>query len=230
MFTWDGSNVTDFIEDDHTILEEGVYEKKKYWIISNRGEKEVCLVRSATSSLPCLIDEIKPIFGLEKIGTHWFKFKGKIMILIRLEREQDSVLEELTLNEFGYNKDLEYEIQKIFVFRELLGISKSYEKSIILRNKKFFIKPISFYEPNMCPANCSKVIPDSVLEKWFKGVNIDQIVLKLIGVNSIENMNIVLSEIKSKMDQIVLRVDPNAVMHLDEIISRIRGRLQFILS
>ena len=229
MFKWDGSNITDFINNENTIIEEGVNEKKIYWKITNGNFTEICLIRSSTNTLPCLIDELKEVFGLEKIGTHWFKFKSKNMILLKLIREKDYILEELSLDQLGFIKELEDDVQKIFIFREILGMSKNFEKSIILRNKGFYIRPISFYDPNMKPNCGGKVIPDTILNKWFKNTNLDEAVLKLFEIDKLENITFVLLKLKTKLEKICLRVDPNSITSMDEILSRIRGRLQFIL-
>jgi len=229
MFKWDGSDISDFIKDEKTQIKEGIYGKKVYWKIKHEEKEEICLKRNVTTTFPCLIDELKPVFELEKIGTHWFKFKGKKMILMKLKNENNFILEEVTLDQIGYNKKIEEEVQKIFVFREILGTSKNYEKNIILRKKGFFIKPISFYETNMTPSSIGKVIPDTILDKWFKETNLDASVLKLFKVEKMEDINKVLLELKNKLMEIFNRVDPNAITNIDEILSRIRSRLQFVL-
>ena len=228
MFKWNGSDISTFIYDNKTIIEEGLYKKNIYWKIKNEENTEICLKRNG-NSLACLIDEMKPIFDLEKIGTHWFKFKGKNIILLKPKIKNEIIVEELTLDQIEYRKDLENEVQKIFLFRELLGTSRNYESSIILRKNKFFIKPISFYEPNMNPSLNGKVIPDTILDKWFKNTDLDRMVKDFFKVEKFEDINKVLLDFRNKLNIIVERVDPNAITNLDEIISRIRSRLQFIL-
>ena len=231
MFKWNGSNITDFINNKKIIIREAIYEKNIFWTIwdKTRNISDIGLVRSSSNNMPCLIDEMKPAFGLEKIGTHWFKFGGKIMILSKVIFEDGSIVQELHLNQIKYNKKLETEVQKIFVFRELLGLSKNFESSIILRKKGYFIQPVSFYEPNMNPGSCKTVLPNTVLQKWFPKTDIDHSVLKIIPVDTAENINSVLSELKGKLDKIANRVNPDAITHMDEIISRLRSRLQFIM-
>jgi len=229
MFKWDGSDITEFINSEETFIREAEYKKNTYWVIINGEETEICLARTSTSTLPCLIDEMKPIFGLEKVGSHWFKFKGKNMLINKLEIVDGCILEELTLKDIKYSKKLELEVQKIYIFRELLGMSKNFDSSVILRNKKYFMKPISFYEPNMMPSKNSIVLANTILEKWFSNTTVDEVVLKMFKVDKIENLATVLSYIKIKLDKIVERVNPESVTHVDEIVSRIRTRLQSIL-
>ena len=228
---WDGTDITIFINNPKIKIREATYQKTTYWVIDDveKSKQEICIVRNSTNILPCIIDEIKPVFGLEKVGSHSCKFKGRILILLKLVMEEGNILQELSLDKIGYKSQIEKDVQKIFIFRELLGMSKNFESSIILRKKGYFIKPISFYDPNMSPGNIKTVLPNTILEKWFKDTDLDKVVLKMFNVNKVENINSVLLELKSKLDKIVERVNPDAITHIDEIIARIRSRLQFIL-
>lgn len=238
MFKWDGTNITDFINRKEIKIYKGEYEnennnnKKTYWYIENteNGEEEIVLVRNSLNILPCLIDELKTVFHIEKIGTQWLKLHGKIYIISRVETENGEVLDEITLDQYKYDKNIEKEVRKIFLFRELLGLTMNFEKSIILRKKHLYIQPISFYETNMKPGDTGKVLPGTILDKWFKKIDLDTATCNFFNIDKIENMNEILLEFKGKLEQVFNRVDPNSVMNIDEIVTRIRSRLQFILS
>ena len=227
---WDGTDISILINDKKTIIREATYEKNTYWVIEWNKTKEMCMVRNSTTNLPCIIDEIKPVFKLEKVRTHYCKFKGKIFILLKLQLENGNILKEITLDKIGYKPQLKDDVQKIFIFRELLGMSKNFESSIILRKKEYFIKPISFYDPNMSPGNIKTVLPNTILDKWFKDTDLDKVVLKMFNVDKPENINSVLLDLKSKLDKIAERVNRDTITYIDEIIARIRSRLQFILT
>lgn len=229
MFKWDGSDISDFIKDPKTVIEEGGYKKNVYWKIKHGNNEEICLKRNSSSNMACLIDEMKPVFGLEKIGTHWFKFKAKTVIIFKIVMENGSILEEITLDQISHKKELATEVRRIFLFREMLGTSSNFEKNIILRKKGYYIKPVSFYEPNMNPSHHGKVIPDTILEKWFKDTDLDEATKIFFNIDKLENINKILLDLKKKLLDIFNRIDMNAITNLDEIISRIRSRLQFIL-
>jgi hypothetical protein len=86
MLKWDGSNITDIIS--HSDIYESEYNKIKYWLIrhvnpdTNKLCEELVIVRTTKGSLPSLIDELKPLFGLQKMGTHWFKYKNTTKIIM----------------------------------------------------------------------------------------------------------------------------------------------------
>jgi hypothetical protein len=229
MFKWNGSEITDFIKDEETLIEEAKYNQKTYWIIKHGENEEICMKKNTKSSIPCLVDELKPVFGLEKIGTHWFRFKSKIMIIFKVNIENGVILEDLPLNEIEYKRELETEIRRIFLFREFLGTTSNFERNIILRHKNYFVKPLSFYETSMVPSHSGKVIPDTILDKWFKDTSLEQAIKTFFGVTKFEDINRILLDLKDNMSKIFLRVNPDAITNLDEIISRIRTRLQFVL-
>lgn len=238
MFKWDGSDISHILNMDKIIITQTEWDKLSIWQIYNSVENITvyCIVRTAKNSLACLIDEIKPIFFLEKIGTHWAKFNGKIYILLKAQIKEDIIIEETTLNEIKikepYNlANFLYEVQKIFVFRELLGITKTYESSIVLRNKITHIQPISYYEPNMKPETEKKILPQTVLERWFIHVHtdVDQITKQILCIDKLEDITKNLHFLKEKLVCIVNRVDISMNTSVDLILSRIRNRLQCIL-
>ena len=51
------------------------------------------MVRNSNTTLPCLIDELKPIFQVVKNGTHWVKYKGKKTILMRVVMRDGKIIE-----------------------------------------------------------------------------------------------------------------------------------------
>ena len=244
MFRWDGSDVTEFIKDETTHIHEAQSEKRMYWIIERENEIETVLAKTSTHTFACLVDELKPVFGLEKMGTHWVKLHGKIYILFKPEKDRKNViLEELTLNEYKndkndkhknheykYDKNFEREIRKIFLFREIVGVPRNTEKNVILRIKGLYVQPISFYEANLKPDNSGKVLSNIILDRWFKDVDLDKAVADFFQITSIERINDVLLPLHQKLEEIVKRTGPSSVMYVDEILSRIRHRLQSFLS
>ncbi len=233
MLKWDGTNITSLVKREEMFIEEAVLDKYIYWRLSffDNGiwKSDLCIVRSCThNSMCCFIDELKPLFGLNKIGSHWLKFKNKTLVLYKPHIENDMIVNDVTLNLVDYRSKLKREVQKIFTFRELLAISRSFESSIVLRIYKNRIKPISFYEPNMAPGGNSKIIPETVLEKWFKDTSIDEVIKNMTKIKDASEITSFLLQLKTKMDEICTRVDSNLITSTDEIVSRIRSRLQFI--
>ena len=105
MLFWDGTEITDFLKESRITVEEGIFEKIIYWKIQDGDKKEYCQIRFSQNILPCLIDELKPVFGLTKIGTHWIKYKGRFLILLKSLHRNDVVYFDLTLDKIRFNKN-----------------------------------------------------------------------------------------------------------------------------
>lgn len=226
MFAWDGSEVTNFILLDEVIIQEGIYKKNKYWIFNYRDKFQICLLKEITKTLPCLIDELKPAFNLEKVGTHWFRLNGKKFMIKRLITQENMVIQELSLDKLKYNKYIQSEVQKIFLFRELLGVRANFEKNIVLRNKGLYVNPISFNETEMEPHDNKKIIPETIINRWFKEETLNEVLVKIFET---DNINLVLLKLKSNLDEICLRVDKESISAVDGILTRIRSRLNFMI-
>lgn len=244
-FQWDGSDVTSLIEG--TDIYETEYCKKKYWVIhfdnnssnttntsdsdnNQTGNIEVCIMRTTKNpNLSCLIDELKPIFGLPKLGTHRCKQGGKDRILIRCPIKNNQIQDEMTLNMLENPSGImKLQVQEIFAFRELLGVTCSYESSILIRKGTNNTYPISFYEPGMKTTN-DKTTPFNVLDKWFEDTSIDEVVKRLLKIKSIDRMGVVLHDLRTKIENVIERVDRELIIYKTYIMDRITERLQTTL-
>ena len=234
MFKWDGTNVTDIISQSD--IYGATYNKKHYWVIrytdpnTNMISEETCMMRTCKNSLSCLIDELKPTFGLQKIGTNWCVYKGKIKILYKnLCTPENYIKEESTLDKYDIKDHLfRMQVQEIYTFRELLGITRSYDSSIIVRKSRDGVYPVSYYEPNMMMED-KKVIPFSVLEKWFGDLSIDDVVKRLLSIHTIDKMAVTVFYIRSSIQKIIERVDRRLITYQSCIMNRVIQRLQTTL-
>nr|QBK91509.1 MAG: uncharacterized protein LCPAC302_01290 [Pithovirus LCPAC302] len=229
MFSWDGSDISSLLS--NADIYETKYNKIKYWLIQYEYDdnifEEVCIARSCKYSTSCLIDELKPIFGLQKLGTHRLKYKNGTMLLIKCARTGEGYIkEELNLNKIDtFTPLLVLQIQEIFAFRELLGVTRSFNSSIILRESKRTVYPVSFYDPNMLTTD-KKIIPFSVLERWFKNTTIDEVVKRILKVRDINKLSTVLHNLRNQIEEVINRVDRTSIFYKNCIMNRITERLQ----
>lgn len=232
MFKWDGTDVSNIISEADIF--EATYNRKKYWLIryvtNHKIKEEICMVKYPKDTLTCLVDELKAIFGLVKIGTHWFVRNNRLGVLIKCFKTKEGYIkEEPNLSQITkVDQLLTLQVQEIFAFRDLLGVTCSYESSIIVRETRIGKYPISYFDPNMTLKN-TKVVPATVLDKWFKNTSLDDVTRRLVKINDINELSAKLHDIRSQIETVIERVDRRSIVHKTIIIDRITERLQATL-
>ena len=234
MFKWDGTDVTLILKDAN--IYSGCHEKHKYWYIkfNHNDDYEICIVKNAKSTIPCLIDETKQIFGLQKVGTHWCDIGGLKLLLKPNMTPEGYIVADIPLSKFKVDhKDkitdlFKMQIQEIFAFRELMGITCSFESSIVVRENKNTIYPLSYYEPNM-KLEDGKIIPYSILDNWFEEKSIDTVVKNKLKVFHMDDINNTLHRIRNQLEEIIEKTDRRNITYKTIILNRITERLQTAL-
>ena len=156
-FIWDGSFIGEINE---YIIS---YEIIENYVRLNFKDNLSAYVFKYENSVPLIADEIKPLFGIIKIGRHSATWNGKKVLLSKIEGSE-SLLE-------GTN-DIQFEdIQKSYIYRWCLGLTSFGDNILKVRTYKSGIKRVTSYvetEYNYDPKNkyCSK-ITKSVIIKWY---------------------------------------------------------------
>ncbi len=246
MFLWDGSEITHFLKQPFIKIRSALSDNFVYWTIENLENDvyDIVRVRTASTNHSCLIDEIKPLFNLHKIGTHWAHLDGKTFIFSKclhtVKNGYSTIKEDTILHDIGYMDELRTEVQNIFIFRELLGICKNTEKNIIIREEKNIIKVIGCDEPDLKPFRKKKCISDAMLQKWFSDSHncntsyddesedsIDILTEKFLGVANLtmEEKTAKVLHLLNELQYTINRVCKNLITFADEITTRIRSRI-----
>ncbi len=229
MLKWDGSDLTKFLNMKDVYWEEAIYKNLIIWRIYHNNKEELCYVRSSSSSLSCLIDEFKPIFNIEKIGTHWFKYKSKKLILLKPNVRGGKIIQEISLHEIHtYDEKFKILVKRVLLFREIMGISRSNEKGIICRVNNRSVKPLSFYEPNMYPNKNTKVLSNKILNEWFEG-DLEKSLKEFFSIRYSKDITTYIFKLRIKMEKIIYRLDRKYIPYIDFILARIQSRLLQIL-
>lgn len=163
---WDGSDL-------------GRYSKT---IIKSSGEKDLTTIslpgyaeisgtlKKWKSSFPIIADELKPLFGLMKLGTHIITIEGKKYILAKYGGPRDIVVSTLEMSHPLRSVEfIRTQVQEIFGFREILGINTSFDSHILLRDEagNGVYYPISFCECSTSVGKEKKCIPETAYKRWF---------------------------------------------------------------
>ena len=251
-FKWDGTSLG--VINERQILNKYVLGKLQYWDLQLDIYRIICIIRTCRDYTPCIIDELKPLFGLIKLGTHYVKYGSIYVILIRSRINEigKNIISETFLNELvpcemedkdiyedvydkKLNKDVENKIKEIYVFRDILCLGKSNDNSIILRRNmtegKIF--PVSLMDSSikldkMTDIYVSTFIPEIIFKRWLNDDSPSRILYKMLKVRGESNFVLRLYNIKTKINEILMRISGGVYINLsDVIISRISNKLQF---
>lgn len=215
---WDGSHLGTY--DETVILNKiKLYPCNIYSIYIKEYMKtpEWYAMHKSNDKYSCIIDEIKPIMGLTKIGTHSINIGSSLYTIYRTNG-YPTLLKGLTiktiLNSFSSVRLISSSVYKMmvqdtFVFRMIVGLTSNCESSIMLvdgipssyRNKMDTKKDDS---PNMSP---------SVMDKWFVDSVEDSI--KRFVAHSVHTLTM-----RQSIQKVVKRLDPNLIWVENFILDR----------
>lgn len=203
------------------------------------------IARKIEDKLPCIIDEIKVIFGLVKLGTHSIKIGAKMYLLIRpvilspgetpppnSPRFQGySFALDIPLNEImlhphvRQNHLFKQQVQETYAFREIVGLHGNTKSDVRIRfsnRKKSYYFPISFRETFSILETGEIALPGTILEKWFEEVTIRDVIKRLFGATEDPDFRDErIAEIRANIERIVCRIDKEFIWISVYIIDRI---------
>ena|SRR5436190_10553497 len=237
-FKWNGTFLGK-IEDDN-IVQIFKYNNFEYWNIQINGYYTSCLIRKTTTYTPCIVDELKPIFGLIKLGTHYGYYKNGYVIFIRAQTDitgkyiyGDTTLGDIA-NEIKTDTELITKIKHIYVFRDLLCLSKSTDNSIgIRRSRQGYLYPVSLIDTNikiekLCNLEKSTYLPESVFNRWFVNTSPSTILKHMCKLYNRDKVSSLIFKFKSRIDTVVRNVGNQDYMDLTDVITRrLANRFQY---
>ena len=236
-FLWDGTSLG-YITDSQ-IEEKYILDTVIYWKLRIDKFETICIARTTKDYTTCIIDELKPLFGLVKLGTHYAKYKSQYVILIRsrFNIKSKEIVNEITLENYKGDIDqfLTNKIKRIYVFRDLLCLNKSSDKSLILRqnvdNDELFI--VSFFDGllkinKLIDINRSTYLPETVFKKWMQNESPSDLLVQMLKIHSKNSINSKIFNMRPKIVKILNRISGDSMIGLaDIIITRICNKLEF---
>lgn len=238
MLAWDGSHLGTFRKEEIEEVGEikigrrlSCYYFPKY--------DQLLLTKSIDSFIPAILDELKPFFGLPKIGTHTFRYGGRLMIgykpfYLPQSRNNKIPYHEMTLDcfpsEFNSYTPFLHQVILTWTFRELFGITDSYEHSILMRYYHpddstqnevptiiSFLEPSTLYQSNNPLAS---VLTNIIHQKWFSQMSVTETVHQLIGLNR-EYPQGTINQYRGLIIAVIKRIDKEEIGFLDYFLGRL---------
>ena len=131
MLLWDGSHLGDF--KTNIITRRIKFMNMTYLLLKlniNFDFVILCRAKKVQDKFSCIIDEIKPIFGVEKMGSHSIKIAKSLFVIYKTEWNIKNDDIEIKIGEPLHKipkSDLirltaEFEIKCMLAFRDLVGL------------------------------------------------------------------------------------------------------------
>lgn len=230
---WDGSHLGTIHK--HQIIRDFNVDNHRYWVVMIGDVTITAIVRTTQGYVPCIIDELKPVFGLTKLGTHTVKIKSKLYILIRVLHNDDNILiRELMLNEAGdeltSNEQFRDYVRRVYVFRDTFAISRTFDSSITCRtittvSGNTYTVPVSIYEPSITDSETC-LLPNTVLTRWFAdGKMPHDVLIDMLGISDRKQLQKAISRVRNSIASTIERISKDSLCVETIAIRRLTTRL-----
>ena len=234
--TLDGDSVLESIRSHQNIV---------YWKFKYDGETEHCISRQVSgtikSSHQSIIDEVKAIFGIPKMGTHRARWLGKTYILLKVPKylaTKDVIQEEYAMGKIpGLNDcltdhpEIKIRMQHLLAFWDVMGV-KGTENCALLRNfgttSQAIWSPVGFRELRIDPNDFGH-FSQVILNKWFDDISVPQAVVRMLGITTPDQLYHKQTWIRSTLQDVFRRLDNKELHLVAKIIQRIINRVSQVV-
>ncbi len=211
LFKWDGSDIGSIDEhiESFDIAYGNIYLRFKDGTraMANRFDNSVALI----------CDELKPLFGLPKIGRHRCTINARIAIISNVRAETEHPF--ATSMASTVNR---HNLQCCYLFRWVMGLTQNSDSALwVQRWGSGAVTVTSYREINIAyhkrtPGGAT--ITDVAMKRWFgEWDRVNALAVQLFGDRN-------LSELRFEIERTVRRIDPKQVAWISCIVQRIQER------
>lgn len=199
LLSWDGSELENNVDvklgiqwnNDGRICQEILCPVG--WMGYQKECKIYCIITVLKDLFPCIVEDLKPLFGLPRRGIHRITIQGKKYIIYYVQlSNKNEIMWEKTVDKLETKHQLRQDprfrklMQKTILFSELLSLSNTTESKIGIRygtNNEYI--PISYNETSTTVAKSYKydhsILTKTIIFKWFgESTNISDIVKEMV--------------------------------------------------
>lgn len=233
---WDGSFIGEF--DTNIIIKNILDMQGDNYFFLNFGKIVICRYTKTFKNcyFECIVDEIKPIFNINKTGTHSIKI-GKLYYIIfktKIKKSNDGFKINWETPLFFLDKNSElfkndqfiHTVRMMIAFKEIIGMRRDIMKKICVKNEKKMIL-ITKNESNYNSCLSESLIPIKIFENWFPEKDLsDYVKLMCNAIDKITDDGIeykesfeILFSIRNKVSNVINRIDNKYIQFCDFIIN-----------
>lgn len=194
---WDGSHLGTF--DKTIIVDEWFNDKIKYNTLAINNGIIHCQMKRTNDILPCIIDNLKPLFNLNQRGLHRITIANYNYLLYYVSIQNMQVAYDIKLKDVINEDKYKLEMQRVWLFCDLLTLKHTQEKNIYLRSglngQSYLIntneKCLDFEQ-----SLCQEVLSEQICIKWFDKVNLTEVVKSMLVVEITDYHDLIYEAIK----------------------------------
>jgi hypothetical protein len=217
------------------------WNKDNIWCIKIEDTYTLCYINVLKTTFPIIIDELKPFFGLPKLGTHIINYNNKKLLLVYANTiDEDNLINEpiarleprlnqlnRLVSESPHWKNWKNEyfcrmMQLWLIYREFLGVKITTDACFALRwtsNNSYW--PVSFTESSLF-LSTKRTITNAMENKWFTNVDKYELAKKFLKVTNFFELKYRLLRLENYIEQTISRIDKRHIIYKNNIINRIK--------
>lgn len=233
---WDGSYLGIIKKEDILEVFQNILDYYRILIYYQGKQIQiVAIIRRTKDMTPCLVDELKPLFSIQKIGTHYVKYESNYLILSKplIDDSGVNVLSENRLSDHNrkqLNPNLIDKIKKNYIFKDLLCLSKCQDTSIFIRIRNGNEIPISIIDGNIklikiADMDKSTYLSETIFKRWMTDDSPSKLLMQMLKLRNLDNIQDFTYQFKNKLDGLILRICPEYISLSDLLINKIRNKL-----
>ena len=162
-----------------------------------------CYITKYFNSVPLITDELKTLFGIDKVGRSRCLYGG-VKAILHKHYSEEYQFDSLIFN------DLDDEVRRCFIFRWFLGLTMSSERDLMVRRYKSGITRVTSNNDRKHNFLSTKQyygsdLSSKVLDRWFTTQD-----LILLSKKMLTNYDSI--TIRQKIYQVINRIDPEEIV------------------
>ena len=210
LFKWNGTHLGNISNDSITNIFTST-RGEIYCRITHMGYTAFAVIKETKSWDPNILDEIKPIFGLPKIGTHSAIINGRNHLLKYALTNQAGqfIIDEQRLCEVekaDLSPELMDQVRVTYIFREIFAVTASNDYNLLIRPSPKGPYVLSYVETVMYPEKKDNSLSMPVIARWFDNTSPCEVLIQYLGVTR-SNVTEKLGQLMLEINNVIDRVD-----------------------
>lgn len=202
-----------------------------YWLIRFGAHTCYCIVKTYNKYIG-IVDKLKKIFEIERLGYRTFYFEGKWRIArpAQLDAEGRPIANTLLKylpsdSPLLKSPQFREQVRRILTFRDLLAISSNFESNIAVIEGQNGDSAVSINEVSspVVKGADNQILSRRLLDVWFNDKSVSQTLADMISYNG--DLYTTTCQLTSLIEDAITEVSPEEIWYANFIISRLTQRL-----